>query len=168
MLIRRKIKAAVLAWLVAEVLALAVAVRLLGWPATLALGILTSLAGGYIIRRAGRDSMATLRRAMEAPSVTAIEIPSTGMLRFVSGLLLVIPGFVSDLLGVILLFPAMRALIAGKVAPSARSTTDGVVDLDPDQWQVAREQDRGASCEPVAGVLPGGPKTAASRRQDDE
>jgi UPF0716 family protein affecting phage T7 exclusion len=86
----------------------------------------------------------------------------------VSGLLLVLPGFVSDLLGLILLVPWVRALITGKVATSAGVASDGVVDLDPDQWHVAREQERGASCEPVSGVLPGGPKTAASRRQDDE
>jgi UPF0716 protein FxsA len=168
MLIRRKIKAAVLTWAVAEVVALVAAVKFLGWPATLALGFGTSVAGGYLIRRASRDNMATLRRVMEGPLGNPIEVPSIGILKLLAGLLLVIPGFVSDLLGLILLIPQVRASIAQKITPAAGATRNGVVDLDPDQWRVAREQEQGASCEPVSGVLPGGPKSAASRRQDDE
>jgi UPF0716 protein FxsA len=56
------------------------------------------------------------------------------------GFLLVIPGFVTDVLGALLLFPptqhllraALRRAVAGTAAPTA---PPGVVDLAPDQWE---------------------------------
>jgi UPF0716 protein FxsA len=167
--VRGKIKAVVLAWLTAEVVALAVAVRLWGWPTTLALGFLTSALGVYLLRRAGRESLGFLQKAMQSPSGLAVEVPSGGVLRILSGLLLVIPGFVSDIAGLALLAPFVRErLTAHFMGPQPRRSQNGVVDLDPDEWRAGQAQDRGPSCEPLPGMLPGEPKSPHSRRQFDE
>jgi UPF0716 family protein affecting phage T7 exclusion len=167
--VRRRIKAIVFAWLAAEVVAFATAVHFLGWPTTLALGFLTSVFGIYILRVAGRESLGVLKRAMEAPSGFGVEAPSGGVLRILSGFLLVIPGFVSDLAGLLLLAPFIRErLTTGIVGPRPRRSPNGVVDLDPNEWRAGQGQDPGPSCEPLPGMLPGEPKAAHSRRQVDE
>jgi UPF0716 protein FxsA len=69
-----------------------------------------------------------------------VELNGTGFLTVLGGFLLVIPGFVTDVLGALLLFPptqhllraALRRAVAGTAAPSA---PPGVVDLAPDQWE---------------------------------
>ena len=168
MLIRSRIKAAILAWLILEALVLASAVRLLGWPVTLVLGLLTSIIGFQLVRRAGRDSITALRRAMDGAAGATFEVPSSGLFAIASGLLLLLPGFVSDLLGLVLLAPGLRSLLVGRFAPAVRPTQPGVVDLDPDEWRSGREQGPGAPCEPGPGMLPGGPKNSASQETGHE
>jgi len=53
-----------------------------------------------------------------------------------SGVLLVIPGFITDALGLALLFPPLRRAVLGLVGlrPGAARANDGVVDLEPEQW----------------------------------
>jgi UPF0716 protein FxsA len=167
--LRRKLKVAVFAWLMAEVAAFAVAVYLWGWPTTLLIGFLTSAFGIYLLRRVGREGLGVLKKAMESPSGFGVEVPSGGVLRLLSGLLLLIPGFVSDLAGILLLAPFIRERVANQFMPSPqRRSQNGVVDLDPNEWRTGQTPDRGPSCEPVPGMLPGEPKAAHSRRQVDE
>lgn len=164
---RNKIKAALLAWAVAELIALIAAVRLLGWAPTILIGAATSAVGFYVLRQAGRDGMAALREAMSESAGGRIEVPSSGMLRIASGLLLVIPGFVSDALGLLLLVPGLGDVIARRLAPPPHPAADGVVDLDPAEWR-ARPESAEPSCEAAPGMLPGEPHRAQSRRRDDE
>ena len=52
-----------------------------------------------------------------------------------AGILLLIPGFITDVLGLLLLLAPLRRALArliGAQAPPARA--DGVVDLEPEQW----------------------------------
>lgn len=61
----------------------------------------------------------------------------SGMLTAFAGLLLAIPGFVTDAIAVLLLLPAFRSLLFGhRTAPAARHAPapPGVVDLDPRDW----------------------------------
>lgn len=168
MRIRTKIKVAILAWLAMEAVALILAIQALGWPATLLIGLLTSALGFYIIREAGREGLSALRQAMNSASGQVVEVPTGGVLRILSGLLLVMPGFVSDFLGLVLLIPPVRALTLRRFAPASRPARDGVVDLDPDEWRTGGARENETSCEPLSGVLPGEPKIVQSRRRDDE
>jgi UPF0716 protein FxsA len=169
--LRRKLKGVVLAWLTAEVVAFATAVHLWGWPTTLLIGFLTSAFGIYLLRRVGREGLGVLKKAMESPTGFGVEIPSGGVLRILSGLLLVIPGFVSDLAGILLLAPFVRERVTHHFMPPPQRRSQsgvGVVDLDPNEWRTGQAQDTGPSCEPPPGMLPGEPKAAHSRRQVDE
>jgi UPF0716 protein FxsA len=122
-------------------IAVFVAVALkLGVLAALALTILTSLAGMAIVRNAGHSEIARVRTAFGDRTIRRVELDGAGFLTVLGGFLLVIPGFVTDTLGALLLFPptrhllhaALRRATAGTAAPGA---PPGVVDLAPDQWE---------------------------------
>jgi UPF0716 protein FxsA len=122
-------------------IAVFVAVALkLGVLAALALTILTSLAGMAIVRNAGHSEIARVRDAFGDRTIRRVELNGTAFLTVLGGFLLVIPGFVTDVLGALLLFPptqhvlraALRRAVAGTAAPTA---PPGVVDLAPDQWE---------------------------------
>ncbi|MDB5641807.1 MAG: hypothetical protein JWN07_1124 [Hyphomicrobiales bacterium] len=166
---RTKIKVAILAWLVAEVAALAIAVQFLGWLPTLALGFATSTLGLMILRKAGRDSLATLKRAMDGRTAGAQTAPAGGLVHIVSGIFLLLPGLVSDVVGLLLLTPFVSRRLTGVFGVAGRpAQRDGVLDLDPDEWRSAQDRDGRPPCEPHAGMLPGDPKAAQRRSLDDE
>ncbi len=81
---------------------------------TLAVMILVSLVGAWLARHEG---FMVLRRIQD--SVAAGRIPADemidGALVLAGGLLLLTPGFVSDGVGMMLLFPASRALVRAYV-----------------------------------------------------
>lgn len=79
----------------------------IGGLATLALLLLTSVIGVYLVRRVG---MATLRRAQQR--FANGELPSgellSGIALIAGGILLIAPGFLSDMLGLACLIPSSR------------------------------------------------------------
>ena len=110
-----------------------------GFFMTVGLVLAGSLAGGLILRHAGGSHIARMRVAMnqglEQGSFTALRADGTGGLFLISGILLVIPGLITDFLGLVLLLVALWQGFRsgfGSGAPTARN--DGVVDLEPEQW----------------------------------
>lgn len=170
MRMRSKMKAAWLAWLAVEVAGLVIAVHAFGWPLTLAAGFLTSVLGAFVLRNAGRDSLSALKRAMGGPPDRAIEVAPASVLRIASGVLLILPGFVSDIAGLLLLAPFVQASLAGRILTSSRqpSSANEIVDLNPNEWRAGEPRDGAAPCEPRTGMVPGEPKITRSRRLDDE
>ena len=79
---------------------------------TIGLLILVSLLGGWLLKQQGaatwRRLQATLRRG-EMPTVEAID----GALILFGGALLLTPGFLTDLVGLALIFPPTRASLRG-------------------------------------------------------
>lgn len=78
---------------------------------TIALLVLVSLLGAWLVKRQGLAVLSRLRREVEAgrdPSRALVN----GALVVLAGLLLIVPGFVSDALGLLLLLPPVRALVA--------------------------------------------------------
>jgi UPF0716 protein FxsA len=68
-----------------------------------------------------------------------LQADSAGTMTLLAGILLLIPGFITDALGLLLLLSPLRQALAWlfgiKPAPAQH---DGVVDLEPEQWhQVA-------------------------------
>ena len=109
----------------------------LGFFQALGLLILSCVAGLMILRHAGGNHIARIRTAMnQGVNFTALQADGSGMLILLAGILLLIPGFITDALGLlVLLVPLWRALngALGGGAPPAR--TDGIVDLEPEQWR---------------------------------
>lgn len=104
------------------------------WAA--ALGLATSLAGALVLRHAGSGHIARIRVAMGEGGFTAWQADSAGALTLLAGILLLIPGFITDVLGLLLLLaPLRRALGALFGAKGAPVRADGVVDLEREQWQ---------------------------------
>ncbi len=104
------------------------------WALLLVLG--TSLAGGLMLRHAGGSHIARVRAALDQGSFTALQADGSGSLILLAGILLLIPGFITDIVGLLLLIaPLRRALgaVFGRGQPPPRG--DGVVDLPPEQWR---------------------------------
>lgn len=108
----------------------------IGFLPALALIAAGSFAGVLILRQAGGNHIARVKVALGEGSFTALQADGRGGLILLAGILLAIPGFITDALGLLLLIPPLRQAIAaafGRAAPAQRA--DGVVDLPPEQWR---------------------------------
>src|ERR1700761_4523693 len=102
----------------------------LGWALLLIIG--TSFAGLMVLRRAGGNHIARARVAMTQGSFSALQADGVVLL---AGFLLLVPGFIPDLVALLLFIAPLRPPLAaafGVRKPAA--APDGVVDLDPEQW----------------------------------
>ena len=83
--------------------------RAIGALWTIALLILGSVVGSWIIRGAGARAFSTLRTTVESGRMPTRELADDAMV-FVGGTLIVFPGFVTDVLGLLLVLPFTRPL----------------------------------------------------------
>lgn len=155
------------------ILALAAAVEIavlivvgdaIGVLPTIGLLILASVLGGVLLRHEGARTLSALHEAARTRRPPHREL-ADGVLLAAAGVLIVLPGFVSDALGILCLLPPTRALLRRRLiraatAPSpARFGQGNVVDGEV----VDQEPPAGpASWQP----LPGGPHRRADRPGD--
>ena len=83
---------------------------LIGVGPTIALLLLDSLLGAYLLRQQGRLSWARFRQTLSSGRVPAKETADGGLVIF-GGALLLTPGFVTDIVGLLMLIPGTRAII---------------------------------------------------------
>jgi UPF0716 protein FxsA len=105
----------------------------IGFAWALLLVLASSLAGGLVLRHAGGNHIARVRVAMAEGSFTALQGDSSGGLILLAGILLLVPGFITDILGFLLLIAPLRRGL-GAVFGRGQPRADGVVDLPPEQW----------------------------------
>lgn len=77
---------------------------------TVVLLIVVSAAGAWLVKREGMSVWRRFQRQVEAGAVPGREIADGVMILF-SGALLMSPGFLTDLLGIALLLPPVRAVV---------------------------------------------------------
>lgn len=139
-----KIPMAIVKWLLLSLILLpvmelaafiAVAVAIgFGWA--LGLVILGSFAGLMLLRHAGFGHIARVRVAMGNSDFTALKADTTGGLVLLSGVLLLVPGFITDAVAVVLLIAPLRRVLAEALGlERPPRAPDGVVDLEPEQWR---------------------------------
>jgi UPF0716 protein FxsA len=93
----------------------------LGVGGTLAEIILTGMLGMAVVRRQGLETLVRLRAAASAGE-TPLPVAADGGAKVLAGLLLSVPGFFTDAIGLLLLIPPVRALaIAWTLRRIARS-----------------------------------------------
>jgi UPF0716 protein FxsA len=127
----------------AEIAVFVIIVLLVGWLWALALMLLTSLAGLLILRRAGRRRIARLRVAVIDSDMTGIEANTGGFLTVIAGLLLFLPGFLTDALGAALLIGPVRRWFAAtlrRMAGNRGPAHSSVIDLAPSEWRQVPER----------------------------
>lgn len=115
---------------VLEVAVLIQVANLVGWW-ILPLLLATSLVGGWLVKREGVRTLASLRAALQAGRAPDAKLADTAVV-LVGGLLVLLPGFVTDLLGVLVALPftrplAKRVLLAafrGRLADLERTAPD--------------------------------------------
>lgn len=74
---------------------------------TIGISLFTAALGGYLVRRQGFDVLARVRRVKDQGELPALAVLD-GALLLVAGLFLLLPGFLTDALGFLLLIPAIR------------------------------------------------------------
>ncbi len=93
------------------------------WP-TLAIVLLTGVAGTILLRTQGYGVVGRIRSRMEAGEPPLFEM-FEGLCIFAAGLLLLTPGFVTDSIGFLLFLPPFRRLIARLVASRVNVQVQG-------------------------------------------
>ena len=118
-----------------ELVAFIAVAQTIGFLWALLLIVATSLAGAMVLRHAGGNHIARVRVALGEGGLTALQADSVGTLTLLAGIFLLIPGFITDILGLLLLLaPLRRALSALLGLRPAPTRPDRVVDLKPEQW----------------------------------
>jgi UPF0716 protein FxsA len=79
----------------------------IGALATIFLSLVTALLGAWMVRQQGFTTLARLRQSMQRGEMPALDLME-GTVLLICGCLLLLPGFVTDAVGFILLIPALR------------------------------------------------------------
>jgi UPF0716 protein FxsA len=96
---------------IAEIYVIIQVGQAIGALPTIALLIVDSIIGAWLWRSQGRRAWAAFGEALRAGRVPHREILNGGLV-IVGGAFLLTPGFISDIVGLVLLIPPTRALIA--------------------------------------------------------
>jgi UPF0716 protein FxsA len=137
--------AAILLLPLAEIVAFALVAALVGLGFAFLLMIATTMAGFLILRQAGRGGIARFRVAVAETGIAGIQSNGSGLLTVLAGLLLFIPGFLTDLIGLALLIGPVRRWCGRTFrlwAEVRRNPTDrSTIDLAPGEWQQMPERE---------------------------
>ncbi|QXO17575.1 MULTISPECIES: FxsA family protein [Vibrio] len=80
------------------------------WP-TLALVLITAFVGASLVRSQGLSTLLTVQQRMQRGEIPAQQIVE-GVMLAVAGVLLLTPGFMTDTMGMLILLPRPRAMLA--------------------------------------------------------
>lgn len=129
----------ILAWPFLEIATFIYVGSRIGILPTIALTLLSSFVGVLLLRIQGIALLQKMRTELAANRVPAADIGHGAFIAF-AGLCLLIPGFLTDILGLLLFLPPVRAFILYLLSRNATivvrtsTTRSGVVDLDPADW----------------------------------
>ncbi|GAA1284698.1 FxsA family protein [Saccharothrix xinjiangensis] len=112
--------------LVVEVTALVAAFGAWGPLTTFGLLLLGGVAGSVLLRREGTRALGAFSEALRTRRAPHREV-ADGVLIAAAAFLIIVPGFVSDIAGLFLLFPPVRRLIGGRMARRAEQRERAMV-----------------------------------------
>ena len=132
-------------WLGAELAAFAAVIHLIGFAGAILACILTSLAGFSMLRRLGLSAVLRLRQAVtrktSEQSGLSREAVLDGTLAGLGAVLLILPGFVSDLVGLVLAAPSFRFSVTERLKlgkfgrlRNGRPAAPRGIELAPREW----------------------------------
>lgn len=122
----------------------------IGWLRAFGLLLAISVMGVVALRHAGRSQIRALRAALAAGPADTKLLDGPRLAPLVGGILLLLPGFITGLLGALLLLPPVgprtvawavtwaRAIVLRVMGERAR-TGEAVIDLEPGQWHHVAE-----------------------------
>jgi UPF0716 protein FxsA len=109
-----------IAWFAAELFVVIEVAGAIGVGATILLLILSWPLGAWALKAQGRAAWRRLSAAVAAGRPPGREVLD-GVLVLLGGLLLIVPGFISDVLGALALLPPTRALMRRQLARHVQS-----------------------------------------------
>jgi len=105
----------------------------IGGLSTIALCLLTAAIGGLLVRFQGLQTLFKAQKQLASGQLPA-DAGIHGIIIAAAGVLLFLPGFVTDTLGFLLLIPMIRGLIIDSFFGTMRSRTDttdsGIIDAE--------------------------------------
>jgi UPF0716 protein FxsA len=106
--------------------------------------VAASVAGLIVLRHAGRARLERLRVAVTQSGIAELQAGGEAILTVLAGILLLLPGFITAVLGIILLIAPVRRWIGRRTERFIRTSQSrqpaGVVDLDREEWSQVPEQ----------------------------
>jgi len=126
-----------LALAAAEISVFVLVAAVIGLPQVLGLLLAASFAGVIVLLHPGRARIERLRVAVTQSGIRGLEAGGEAFLTVSAGFLLLLPGFITDVLGLILLLPPVRRWIGGRFrrfAQQSQGHSPAVVDLDRSDW----------------------------------
>jgi UPF0716 protein FxsA len=142
----------------AEIVGFVLVAALIGWLWAGIAFVATSVMGVILLKRSGRRDLARLADALRNDGVSALHLDSPGAASMLGAILLVLPGFITDVLGGALLVPVLRRWAAAALARTAEITgkkrdkqrdrnrahgpRERIIDLEPGEWHAIPDQDR--------------------------
>lgn len=138
---------------VAEVAVFVAVAIAIGWLWAVGFFLATTILGLLILRRSGRGDIDRFRDAFRRDGIRAIHLESPGLGPMLGGILLVFPGFITDVLGALLLIPVVRRKLRWLVAQSRearrRQREPAVVDLTSKEWRQVSQKPIQVSQKPI-------------------
>lgn len=133
-----RLRVIIAAWIFTEIVLFALVAGAIGVPNTILLGLATSFVGFLLLRQGGTAAILRLRSAATGPADRSVfDEVATAM----AGLGLMLPGFLSDILGAALLYGPFRRRVGAHlirfVGGDRRPGDTGTIDLDPAEWRRA-------------------------------
>lgn len=146
MLLSTRIKMLLALWFAAEILVFVGIVHLVGLGLALLAGLATTLLGASMLKRAGAAAMIRLRGVVQGRHDGRLEDVLDGALTTLAAVALILPGFLSDAVGVALAIPVVRGRASrwvrsgglGLRFESGAGTGPRTIDLERDQWSRTR------------------------------
>jgi UPF0716 protein FxsA len=130
-------------WLIGEFIAFSLVAQAIGLDGAILVTLATSLAGILLLRRLGASAWQTLTAVLEARGdidLLAPERLSAGVSAGLGALLLILPGFLSDGLGLLLIARSARAWHMAGDLPRRRG--DDLIELSPQDWRRIDDDER--------------------------
>jgi UPF0716 protein FxsA len=130
---------AIVCWPFLEIAAFIYVGERIGILATIGLTLLSTVVGALLLRLQGIALLQKMQFELRSGRVPAAEL-GHGALITLAGVCLLVPGFVSDVVGLLLFLPPVRSLLLSLLTRNVRvvvrssSSRKGVVDLDPEEW----------------------------------
>lgn len=128
--------AGLVALMAVEITAFALVAALIGLPQAFLLMVATSFMGVVVLRHPGRGRIGQMHEAVSKNGLSGIEAGGDAFLSVAAGILLLLPGFITDTLGLLLLLPPVRQWIGERFLRYVQASEPGpaVVDLDRRDW----------------------------------
>ena len=129
-------------WLIAEYIAFSLVAQAIGLDGAIFATLATSAAGIIFLRRLGASASRTLASLLQSGELHLFspERLNAGFSAALGGTLLVLPGFLTDLIGLALIARAQAWRLFRVQEPVRRS--EDVIELSPQDWRRLDERER--------------------------
>ncbi len=133
-----------------------------GWN-TVGLIIVTAFVGAYLVRQEGLSTLQKAQQKMANNEVPGKEMME-GLMLVIAGVLLVTPGFITDIIGFLFVLPLSRQLMAGQLAK--QMTVRAVQGGNQSFYYSNMQQRPGNEGDPIEGEYTDTTRTDESKRLD--